>query len=373
MQFTQRFLPSAKRAAAIAACGALFLCGSSSLFAQQQDTPPAPPSQQQQQDQQAPPSQPDPSGMAPQQSAPPATAAQAPQDQQQNAQPDQQQDQQPMDPNAGPQVQAPPPSDRPAPPPAPRRYSNASRALPDPLTIPAGTVVQIRTSDWISSDKNKKGDQFIGTLVNPVIVDGWVVARRGQTIVGQVTDAQRAGRVKGVSKLQLDLNQLTLVDGQMLNVQTSLLNASAGTSNGRDAVAVGTTTGTGAAIGGIAAGGAGAGIGAGAGFVAGIAGVLLTRGKPTIIPPEDVLTFRLETPASFTTIHGQLAFRPATPQDYADNSQPPRPRLVARPYPGPYAYPYGPAFGYYPPPVAIGFGYGYGYPGYYRRGWGWGW
>jgi len=127
------------------------------------------------------------------------------------------------------------------------------------------------------------------------------------------------------------------------------------------------------AAGATAAGGAGAGIGAGAGFVAGIAGVLLTRGKPTIIPPEDVLTFRLETPASFTTIHGQLAFRPATPQDYADNSQPPRPRLVARPYPGPYAYPYGPAFGYYPPPVAIGFGYGYGYPGYYRRGWGWGW
>lgn len=354
MQLSQRILPGAKRAAAFAALSAMFLGGTTSLFAQQQDNPPA---QQQQQDQQAPASQPDPSGMAPQ-----------------GQQQDQQQDQPPVDPSAGPQMQAPPPSDQPAPAPAPRRYGNAPRTAPDPLTIPAGSVVQIRTSDWLSSDKNKKGDQFIGTLVNPVIVDGWVVARRGQTIVGQVTDAQRAGRVKGVSKLQLDLNQLTLVDGQMLTVQTSLLNASAGTSNGRDAVAVGATTGTGAAIGGIAAGGAGAGIGAGAGLVAGIAGVLLTRGKPTIIPPEDVLTFRLEAPASFTTVHGQLAFRPATPQDYTNTAQRPRPRLGPRPYPAPYGYyPYGPAFGYYPPPVAIGFGYGYGYPGYYRRGWGWGW
>jgi len=367
MQLSQRILPSAKRAAAVAACGVMLLCGSASVFAQQQDNPSAPPAQQQPQDQQAPPTQSDQSGMGQQQAAP------APADMQQQ---DQQQDQPPPDPNAGPQVQAPPPSDQPAPAPPPRRpYSNNAQGIaPDPLTIPAGTVVQIRTTDWLSSDKNKKGDQFIGTLVNPVIVDGWVIARRGQTIVGQVTDAQRAGRVKGVSKLQLNLNQLTLVDGQMLNVQTSLLNASAGTSNGRDAVAIGTTTGTGAAIGGIAAGGAGAGIGAGAGLVAGIAGVLLTRGKPTIIPPEDVLTFRLETPATFTTVHGQLAFRPATPQDYANNSQPRRPRLVARPYPAPYGYyPYGPAFGYYPPPVAIGFGYGYGYPGYYRRGWGWGW
>jgi hypothetical protein len=364
MQFSQRILPSARRAAAFAVCGAMLLCGSASLFAQQQNNPP---SQQQQQDQQAPANQPDQSGMSPQPSVPPAPDGQ-PQAQQQGPQ----EDQPPIDPNAGPQLQAPPPTGGPAP--APRRSGNAPRTAPDPLTIPAGTIVQIRTSDWLSSDKNKKGDPFIGTLVNPVIVDGWVVARRGQTIVGEVTDAQKAGRVKGVSKLQLDLNQLTLVDGQMLTVQTSLLNASAGTSNGRDAVAVGATTGTGAAIGGIAAGGAGAGIGAGAGLVAGIAGVLLTRGKPTIIPPEDVLTFRLEAPASFTTVHGQLAFRPATPQDYANNSQPPRPRLAPRPYPAPYGYyPYGPAFGYYPPPVAIGFGYGYGYPGYYRRGWGWGW
>jgi hypothetical protein len=184
--------------------------------------------------------------------------------------------------------------------------------------------------------------------------------RRGQTVIGQVADAQKAGRVKGVSKLQLDLSQLTLVDGQLMPVQTTLLNASAGTSNGRDAAAVGVTTGAGAAIGAAAAGGEGAAIGAGAGFVASIAGVLLTRGKPTIIPPEDVLTFRLENPVTISTLRGQLAFRPVTRQDYAQSQRPAaRPRLM-RPYPPPYGYypyPY-PCCGYYP-------------AFYYGRRWGW--
>lgn len=300
-----------------------------------------------QQDQQTQPAQPD-------QAAPPAQ-----QDQQGQPAPPPQQDQ-PM--QQQPDQQAPPPQDQA--PPAPQQANPPAQrpVVPDSLTLPAGTVLRIRTNDWLSSDHNHKGDEFTATVAEPIVVDGWVVMRRGQSVVGQVTDAQKAGRVKGVSKLQLGLNQLTLVDGQLVPVETTLLNASAGTSNGRDAAAVGLTTGAGAAIGAAAAGGSGAAIGAGAGFVASIAGVLLTRGKPTIIPPEDVLTFRLENPVTFSTERGQMAFRPVTQQDYAQTKRPaPRPRLV-RPYPPPYGYypyPY-PCCAYYP---AVGF--------YYGRGWGW--
>jgi len=244
------------------------------------------------------------------------------------------------------QATAPTPQDQP---PAAQQSPRMRPAnLPETLTIPAGTVIQIRTSDWLSSDHNKKGDEFTATLAQPIVADGWVVMRRNQSIVGQVTDAVRAGRVKGVSKLQLELSRMTLVDGQLVPVQTTLLNASAGTSNGRDAAAIGVTTGTGAAIGAAAAGGPGAAIGAGAGFVASVAGVLLTRGKPTIIPPEDTLTFRLENPVTISTVRSNVAFRPVTAQDYAPEKKvAARPRLV-RPYPAPYgyyAYPYGP----YPP------------------------
>jgi len=349
----------------------ILLCGIPSLAQQDQQNPPDPqhppataPANppQTQQDQAMPPQQDQQAQQEPQQqdqSAPP------PQNQQS---PDQQQDQQATPPppppdQSGPLPPAPTPQyEQQAPPPQPRSYPRVRPAnLPDALTIPAGTVIQVRTSDWLSSDRNKTGDEFIATLAQPIVVDGWVVMRRNQNIIGTVTDAKRAGRVKGVSRLQLDLSRLTLVDGQLVPVQTTLLNASAGTSNGRDAAAIGLTTGTGAAIGAAAAGGTGAAIGAGAGFVASVAGVLLTRGKPTIIPPEDVLTFRLENPVTISTVRSNVAFRAVTPQDYAQaRPAPPRPRLV-RPYPPPpygyYGYPYGP----YPYPA---------YYGYYGR-WGW--
>ena len=327
--------------------------------AQPQDQQPAPPDQTQTpdqnqnanppQDQAAPPDQNAPQNQNPQdQMAPPPQDQSAPQDQQnQNGS----QDQGPMNP---------PPNNtninngNPAPYNGPNRVERRPPPLAPPsLTLPAGSVIQIRTTDFLSSDKSHKGDSFIATLAQPIVIDGWVVMRRGQTITGQVTDAVRAGRVKGVSKLQLDLSQLTLVDGQLLPVQTQLLNASAGTSKGRDAAAIGLTTGTGAAIGAAAAGGPGAAIGAGAGFVASVTGVLVTRGKPTIITPETLLTFKLEQPVSFSTVRGLLAFRPVSQADYA-----PQPRnvngrpMLRRPYP--YGY-YGPG---YPPPYPIGYPYG---------------
>jgi hypothetical protein len=316
---------------------------------------------QTQQDQAMPPQQDQSAQPQQNQQAQPDQQAQPQQNQQ--GQPDQQAAPPPPPPpdQTGPLPPAPTPQyQQPAPPPQSETRGRPAN-LPEALTIPAGTVIQVRTSDWLSSDRNKTGDEFIATLAQPIVVDGWVVMRRNQNIIGHVTDAKRAGRVKGVSRLQLDLSQLTLVDGQLLPVQTTLLNASAGTSNGRDAAAIGLTTGTGAAIGAAAAGGTGAAIGAGAGFVASVAGVLLTRGKPTIIPPEDVLTFRLENPVTISTVRSNVAFRAVTPQDYAQTRPaPPRPRLV-RPYPPPpygyYAYPYGP----YPYPA---------YYGYYGR-WGW--
>jgi len=343
-----------------------FVLSAPSAFAQQtqptpdtsappaQDQPAPPPDQNQStmppQDQNANPPQDQgtPQNQAPQdQMAPPQDQSTAPQDQQN-----------PQDQNQGPMNAPPPPQNNnnywQNPQPADRR---PPPLVPPSLTVPAGTVIQIRTRDFLSSDGNHKGDNFIATLAQPIVIDGWVVMRRGQTINGQVTDAVRAGRVKGVSRLQLDLSQLTLVDGQLVPVQTQLLNASAGTSNGRDAAAIGVTTGTGAAIGAAAAGGPGAAIGAGAGFVASVAGVLLTRGKPTIITPETLLTFKTEQPVTISTVRGQLAFRPVTQADYQPSQQPRNANYRRlRPYP----YYYGP--GYYPPPPPPGYYYGPGYP-----------
>ena len=295
---------------------------------------------------------------------------QQPQDQQQQ-QPDQQQQDQQQQQAQPPQA----PQDAPQPNTAPDAQQNGPQdnyTVPDSLTLPTGAILQVRTTGWLSSDRNKVGDNVILTLDQPLIVDGLVVARRGQTVTGTVVNAERAGRVKGVSKLGLSLSQLTLVDGQLVDVKTSLIKATGGTSNGRDALGVVGTTGFGAAVGAAAAGGPGAAIGAGAGFVAGVTGVLLTRGRPTIILPESLLTFRVETPLTISTVHGQVAFQPVTSQDYGTSNQTRRPRRYVGPYPPPpyaYAYPYGYPYGYpgYYPGLYVGY---YGGWGYGRR-WGW--
>ena len=138
--------------------------------------------------------------------------------------------------------------------------------------------------------------------------DGLVVSRRGETLGGHVVDAKKAGRVKGVSHLQITLNSLTLADGQQVPVQTELTSITGTTSNGRDAAAIVATTATGAAIGAAADWGPGAAIGAGAGLVASTVGVLVTRGHPTVIYPESQLTFRLAKPVTFSTERAPQAF-----------------------------------------------------------------
>jgi len=244
--------------------------------------------------------------------------------------------------------------------------------LPPKLTVPAGTVVTVRVSQFLSSDHSQVGDVFNAELQQPIVVDGWVVARRGQSVIGRVAVAEKAGRVKGVSQLGVELNDLVLVDGQQLPIKTQLLENSGGTTKGRDAAAIGTTTGLGAAIGAGAGEGKGAAIGAGAGAVVGIAGVLLTRGRPTIIPPETVLTFRMNSAVSFSTERSQVAFRSVNQDDYNNNklgNRPPR-YAAGRGYPPP-PYFYGGYYpwGYYPGPVYFGYyGYGRGFGrGGYRR------
>jgi len=256
----------------------------------------------------------------------------------------------------------PPPSDQAA------QAPQLSHSVPGTLTVPAGTVLIIRTTDFLSTDHNKIGDQFTAVLDQPLVVNGWVVARRGQVLVGQVKDVKKAGRVKGTSELGIEITDITIVDGRQMPILTELWKASGGTSHGQDAGTIAGTTGLGAAIGAAADWGTGAAIGAGAGAAAGIAAVLLTRGHPTIVEPETQLSFRLVDAVQIDTTQSQQAFLPVTQRDFnGGRMERGGPRRVAGypapyVYPGPYAYPYG--YGYPYPYVGFYGVYGGGYYGH---------
>jgi hypothetical protein len=308
----------------------------------------------------------------------PATLDQAPGDQpgqppNVNAQPDPAQAGGPVQSN-----QAPPPGQYNAPPPPPYNAPPPPPDVPSHLTLKAGTYVTVRMNQWLSSDRNRQGDTFTATLQQPVVVDGVVVAQRGQTVYGRVSEAQKAGRVEGTSRLGLQLTQLSLVDGNQAPVQSQMVTRNGQTSVGRDAFAIGGTTAVGAAIGAGVNGGVGAGVGAGAGAVVGILGVLLTRGKPTVIYPESVVTFQIQAPLDIATDRSPQAFQYVNSQpNYAPYGQGP-----ATGYRGPGGYGQGgypvtpaPGYGYGPAPAPAygpGYypGYAYGYPYPYYGGFG---
>src|SRR5262245_5869563 len=174
-------------------------------------------------------------------------------------------------PPASPQVTpAPTPTPAPAAPepvketPSPILKPDPEQAPPPPrkVTVAAGTTLQVRLVEGLSTDRNQAGDTFTATLDAPLVVDGLVIAERGSRLEGRVVESEKAGRVRGVSSMAIELTQLTTSDGQHIRLQTDSFNKEGEKSVGKDAAKVGAAAGIGAAIGAIAGGGKGAGIGA---------------------------------------------------------------------------------------------------------------
>lgn len=272
--------------------------------------------------------------------------------------------------------EAPPaPQQQPAPAPA---INRPAYGLPAQLTVKPGTYTTIRVNEMLASNKNKVGDLFTGTLAQPLVVDGVVVAARGENVVGRVAEV---GKDKnGVHRLGLELTGITLADGTQVPVQSTLVTTQGRTTPaGAEAGTVIGTTAVGAGIGAVAGWGKGAAIGAGVGAAAGLIGVLATRNHPSVVYPESALTFEVTSPVLVSTAHAPQAFRYVGPEDYA-RPQTQQVLRAARPAPAPnpyyygggyyspyyyspYPYYWGPSFG-----VVIGRGFGRGYGrGYGRR------
>lgn len=224
-----------------------------------------------------------------------------------------------MKPDSTPMTPVTPASQQPAqvqmqPPPPPAYSQAASQApvevehpkpAPKPreaatVTIPAGTLVPVRLNEAISSEKKVTNDPFTAVLSEQLVVHGFVIAERGARAEGRLVDVTRAGKVKGVAHLALELTSFVSSDGQRVKVQTALYEKDGPSSVKKDAAKVAVGAGVGAILGGIFGGGKGAAIGAGAGGGAAEGGVLLTRGDPAVLPVETRISFRITDPVTLT-------------------------------------------------------------------------
>jgi hypothetical protein len=198
---------------------------------------------------------------------------------------------------------APSPAPEPAPPQRAERVVPQTPPPPPPprtVTIDAGTLIQTRLIDGVSTDRNKTGDTFMASLDKPLVIDGVTIAERGARAEGKVINAVESGRVRGLASLQVALTKIHTTDGQVINVDTDGFEKQAEPTKGEDAKKVGVGAALGGIIGAIAGGGKGAAIGAATGAGAGGGVALATRGEPARLPSETRISFRLRTPVTYT-------------------------------------------------------------------------
>lgn len=224
-----------------------------------------------------------------------------------------------------------------------------------PVTVPEGTLIQVRTSEPLDSKRAAEGTPVQFTVIQDVAFGGVLAIPRGATVHGVVTETKKAGQLSGSPELALRLTSLDL-GGQSYPIETDQFKVRGPNKAGRT---VGNAVGAGivGTIIGCAVGrGEGCAIGAGAGVAAGTAASAASPGPGVWIPAEARVDFHLAAPVTVNPVSAQEASRLAqglyqggpslyrrSPYRYAG------PRYAAYPYAYPPVYyrPYYVMGGYY--------------------------
>ena len=191
----------------------------------------------------------------------------------------------------------PPPPPSPTPPPAAAPKPVAAAPKPPPerrsVTVPAGTVLNVRLVDGINVDASQAGQTFKAVIDDPVMIGGSTVIPRGAGATLQAVQVQQSGKMKGSDKISLKLNSFRF-GGAVYDVVTDYVEAQGKGEGKKTARKVGGGAGLGAIVGGIAGGGSGAAIGAAVGAVGGAA--VASGGEEHLsLPAETRLQFKLSS------------------------------------------------------------------------------
>jgi hypothetical protein len=156
------------------------------------------------------------------------------------------------------------------------------------VTVPAGTTFMVRTREALDSSRHRAGHKFTAILEADLVANGTVVAPKGSTVYGELTEAKQARRLAGRSEMTITFTGL-MIDNQIRPLQSGSVNAVAETGSAGETVG---RTARGAIIGGLIDGSDGAKTGAKVG--AGVS--VLTRGSQINIPSGTLLEIPLAAP-----------------------------------------------------------------------------
>lgn len=186
---------------------------------------------------------------------------------------------------------------------------SVSLARAETISIPAGTTVNCRLLQTLSTKLNYQGDLFTATVSEPVEIDGRQVIPIGAILEGRILRMRRPGRIKGVGEMRLSAEKITFPNGRSFLMSAVLLSAYGAegarvvgdegkvkgpNSRKADMKEIGGGMAVGGAVGTIFGGGFhGTVVGATVGGVVGLADRLRRRGRDLTLPSGTQLNYQL--------------------------------------------------------------------------------
>jgi len=159
--------------------------------------------------------------------------------------------------------------------------------------LEAGTDIQVRLEQPLSSRTARMEDRFETTVVRSIRADGRTVIPTGSRVRGIVQAAEPAERPAKAGRLDLTFDTLTLPGGSRMDIRTRVISIQEDLDRSETAKKAGLGALLGAVLGRVVGGTKGALIGL---VVGGTGGIVATKGEEVELPEGSVLTLRLERP-----------------------------------------------------------------------------
>jgi hypothetical protein len=174
--------------------------------------------------------------------------------------------------------------------------------------VPAGTALMVRLDTTLATFSNKAGDQFRGSITQPVVINGQTVIPVGSTIEGRVTKVSESRRISGRPAIGILPEAVILPTGERYYLDATLTDTSirgsdvnsegqfkGSTHDRKDTIEQGGGTAGGMLIGGLAGGPVGVLVGGAIGAGA-TTGHWLSKHRSATLPSGTQLTLELNRP-----------------------------------------------------------------------------
>jgi TolA-binding protein len=188
------------------------------------------------------------------------------------------------------------PAPKPVPAPAPAAATAAPKpavpAAPTELEIPAGTELDARLINTLTTETAKVEDRFEATAAADLSVGGRLAIPAGAALRGVVTAVEPATRTNRTARMTVSFDQVT-VNGRAYPMRGTVTQALEGEGVRGEAGRIGAGAGVGAIVGGLLGGlrGALAGV-----LIGGGGTLAATEGEQLRLPQGTVLRVRIESP-----------------------------------------------------------------------------